>query len=748
MSTAAPYISKITPTIAELAGGTIITIRGMGFTTAFGNSSVECQFSTTPVSYAPATVQSEQVILCTLPNSTSLYGETVTVEISVNSRQRFTANGFTVSYYLPMVLTAVAPSAGPQAGGTVLTISGTDIRGSLPLFCGFGSAHAPVPATFIDSGYVICTTPSIVTAQVAPLYILNNNFTSANNLTFNFYPPPSVSSISPTLGIAAGGTLVTVSGQAFSYAVNIRCAFGSSKIMASSILNDTALVCASPPGVGGSVALEISPSSIDGSVTEVYTTNNVQFTYVALEVQTASPRAVVYNVAATLINVTGIGFSSANGGPWCRFGLGGPVNPAFFVSSTAIRCNATAVPLPVLVELEVTNDGVEYSSSGYRFAFMAPPNNGSIIPPWGVISTSVTVTVPSSQEAAASILANGITIHIGSAVLNDTDLSVNVTPWFVSVTFLVPSVGVTLGLNSIGMAVGTDPPRVLGDFSVVADPVISSVSPAIGSVAGGQVVTVTGSGFAASVNVMCQFGTSDRVVRARVINETLLECVAPFQAAAGVVAIQVSTCSGRRYSNSVTSSYSYLLGNASFTGYSQPEVRFLFPLASLSSLSPSSITTQGGAVLTITGSGFAYGYGQCVFAALTSVAAVFVSPTQVTCIAPSASTPGVVTVTYRNTPSASISNPLSVEYVALPRVTRLWPDSGPEQLSSSYSITVVGADFIKTADLACRIGAILSTATFISATQLLCLVPNGVPGPAVVAVTHNGIEFSTDSVSF
>jgi len=165
-------------------------------------------------------------------------------------------------------------------------------------------------------------------------------------------------------------------------------------------------------------------------------------------------------------------------------------------------------------------------------------------------------------------------------------------------------------------------------FSFTALPVVDSISPASGSILGGTVVTVQGSGFlpaggtyAGGVgfqDIVCSFGPDVPPVPALVLTQGALTCVAP--PAAGQQPLPVAV-------------------RVSVNGFD-----FSATAAQFNYLTPAAVTTvlprtgpeAGGTLVTVIGTGFSNAYPANLLCAFDSVLvpAVWVSDTQLTCVTP------------------------------------------------------------------------------------------------------------------
>ena len=75
---------------------------------------------------------------------------------------------------------------------------------------------------------------------------------------------PTITSISPVTGPAAGGTLVALTGVGFTGALVV--GFGSTQASSISVLSDTSMVAVSPPGTGNVNVTVVTPNGISAAV--------------------------------------------------------------------------------------------------------------------------------------------------------------------------------------------------------------------------------------------------------------------------------------------------------------------------------------------------------------------------------------------------------------------------------------------------------------------------------------------------
>ena len=117
---APPVITSVAPNTGPEAGGTSVTITGTGFTGAtavtFGGTAA-----------ASFTVVSDTSITATTPAHAA---GAVDVAVARPDGSASLPNGFTYTVVPPPVITSVAPTTGPTAGGTSVTITGTGFTGA------------------------------------------------------------------------------------------------------------------------------------------------------------------------------------------------------------------------------------------------------------------------------------------------------------------------------------------------------------------------------------------------------------------------------------------------------------------------------------------------------------------------------------------------------------------------------------------------------------------------------------------
>src|SRR5262249_10290101 len=136
-----------------------------------------------------------------------------------------TANQYTYTAGAAPTITKVSPNQGPTSGGTLVTVTGTNISsnatvsvGSVTLDCDPASPRQN--CAVLDTATFILITPGGPMGPT-PLSVTNadglsvTTSTPATEFTYGTNVPPSITGLSATTGPATGSTYVTIYGSDF-----------------------------------------------------------------------------------------------------------------------------------------------------------------------------------------------------------------------------------------------------------------------------------------------------------------------------------------------------------------------------------------------------------------------------------------------------------------------------------------------------------------------------------------------------
>jgi hypothetical protein len=137
----------------------------------------------------------------------------------------------------------VEPTSGPAAGGTSVTITGTNLAnaGSVK----FGSNNA---ASYTVNSATSITAVSPPGAGTVDVTVTTGGGTSATSEADRFTYGPTVAGVEPNHGSPGGGTTVTITGTGFTGATAVN--FGATSAKSFTVTSATSMTAVSPKGKG------------------------------------------------------------------------------------------------------------------------------------------------------------------------------------------------------------------------------------------------------------------------------------------------------------------------------------------------------------------------------------------------------------------------------------------------------------------------------------------------------------------
>jgi hypothetical protein len=524
---------------------------------------------------------------------------------------------------------AVSPNNGPAAGGTAVTITGTNYAAGATVT--FGSAAA-TNVVVVSSTSITATTPAGSAGAVTVAVTVSGQSGSLAN-GFTYVVAPTVSSVSPNSGPTTGGTAVTITGTNFASGATVT--FGSAAATNVVVVSSTSITATTPAGSAGAVAVTVTVSGQSGSLTN-------GFTYVvAPTVSSVSPNSGPV-VGGTAVTITGTNFAS---GAAVTFGSAAATN-VVMVSSTSITATTPAGSAGA-VSVTVTVNG-QSGSLASGFTYVVKPTVTSVSPSSGPVAGGAAVTITGTN------FASGATVTFGSAAATNV-VVVNST----SITATTPAG--SAGVVTVTVTVNGQTGSLSSGFTYVVPPTVSSVSPNNGPTTGGTAVTITGTNFAAGATVTFGSAAATNVV---VVSSTSITATTP-AGSAGAVTLTV-TVSGQ--SGSLANAFTYVV---------KPTV---------TSVSPSSGPVAGGTAVTIKGTNFASG-ATVTFGSASATNVVEVSSTSITATTPAGSAGAVsVTVTV-NGQRGSLTNGFTYQSamtISFSQVASSTPQSPTQTVTVAY----------------------------------------------------------------
>jgi len=191
---------------------------------------------------------------------------TATVMVTVNGQSGSLTSGFT--YIVPPTVTSVSPNSGSTAGGTAVTITGTNFAaGATVAFGGTAATNVVV----VNSTTITATTPA-GSAGAVTVTVTNPGVQSGNLPNgYTYVVVPTVSSVMPNNGLTTGGSGVTITGTNFAAGATVT--FGGTAATNVVVVSSTSITATTPAHVAGAVTVTVTVNGQNGSLTNGFTYN-------------------------------------------------------------------------------------------------------------------------------------------------------------------------------------------------------------------------------------------------------------------------------------------------------------------------------------------------------------------------------------------------------------------------------------------------------------------------------------------
>jgi len=548
------------PFNVTILGGTTVTIYGKNFTTA-AMSGATVKFNGTAATSVTRT--SDTVITAVAPawpymtvNTLWQSGNFINIQ---NSSINVTTLGGTSNNNLGNItydilkpnVTSVSPTSGSTGGGNVVTITGKNLSYASKVY--FFNPAAPsnlvnttAGVTVVSDTQITCIVPAstmigAVTINVTTPAGFASRSPDTTTAQYTYSANiPSITTVSPTFGPDTGLQWVNITGTGFSGYSSAT--FNGVAVLNSYVFNDTQITLQTPAYPLGGVSF-IAVSAAGGSVTQ-----QNAYTFAGIPHITSISPAAGSVAGGSSITITGTNLTRAS---VVRFNVtqativGTPT--ATSVSATLPAANGSATgPVNVNVTTWLTSDTTDATGSN-AFNYGSGPTLTSISPVSGAISGGTLVTLKGANLAnATSVTFGGIPatnftrFDAGNQITANTPSTT--TPGLVNPLIITPAGSVTNA--SVG-------------YTYYGSPVITSVSPSGGSIAGNTFVTITGTSFVGASQV-----TFDGIQATNFtyISDTKITANTPAHAA-GVVNVLVAATGGTG-----TSTYTYRTTTATAVG--------------------------------------------------------------------------------------------------------------------------------------------------------------------------------------
>ncbi|MEU7628764.1 IPT/TIG domain-containing protein [Nocardia sp. NPDC049220] len=327
---AVPALNNVIPNQGSTAGGTVVTLTGTGLTGA------------TAVSFGSAAatsfiVNSDTQITAVSPAGTGIVPVTVTGPGGVSGAVPFI-------YVVIPTITSISPTSGPASGGNSVTITGTGFTD--PLTVKFGNTATVFT---IDSATQITAVAPAGTGTVQ--VTVTGTGGSSNGVAYTYAGAPTLTTVTPNVGLALGGTPVVLTGTGLSGATAVT--FGAVAATSFTVLSDTQIAAVAPAGTG---TVQVTVTGPGG------TSNGVAFTYLGVPTLVVAVPNVGLALGGTPVVLTGTNLTGAT-----AVTFGATAATSFTVDS-ALQITAVAPAGTGTVAITVTTAGGV--SNGLSFTYI------------------------------------------------------------------------------------------------------------------------------------------------------------------------------------------------------------------------------------------------------------------------------------------------------------------------------------------------------------------------------------------
>ncbi len=260
--------TSIAPAAGSVNGGTTVTIVGNGFapgaTVAFDSATA----TVTSAANGQLVFVTPNVAKFTTAGDRRLGPHTVVIT-NPDGQALTLTDKFAFTAVAGPVVSSVNPTTGPAAGGTSITITGSNFASGATVTVGGAACTTPVVT---GTTSITCTTPSGAAGAVAiAVTVAGQTGSLANAFTYTGTgPAPTITAISPTSGLIAGGTSVTLTGTNFASGATVK--FDTSDCTAVAVTGTTSITCTTPAHAAGAVTVTVTVGTQTATTTYTYTT--------------------------------------------------------------------------------------------------------------------------------------------------------------------------------------------------------------------------------------------------------------------------------------------------------------------------------------------------------------------------------------------------------------------------------------------------------------------------------------------
>lgn len=696
-----PSVTGISPSEGSTLGGTTVTISGTGF---FSGATVTIN----SVSCTSVNVTSSTSLTCL----TGAQGAGGPYTVSVTNDDGQAGSGGSFTYSLPPTVTSVTPNFGAIAGGTNITISGSNFAGPAGVSIN-GILCSSV--TVVDPNTITCLTGDNSASGIGTydIVVTNSNLVEGTGSNaFTYLGPPTITSISPNAGnhTPSGGAAtdndVVIAGTNFVTGATVFFDLDSDGVNDAgeacgglTVDSATQISCDRPDsGTTGNVAINVYVENVDGQRSAAGT-----FTY-------QDPPAITSTVADNGFAIAG----GVAGGAVLDISGSNFISPSVVVGSTActvssataslITCTTGTGTLGTANVVVTNSDGQSATDTG-AFTYQVTPTLTSISPTAGVPGSPAAVTFTGTNFTAAS----GIKAYFGGVECSGYS-AIGATSF--SCTPPNGTADTSVDVSVVIQDAAEQTATLSGGYRYEAAPTLTSVSPTAGGHSPtDRTITLTGTNFRSGATVFFDLngnrtddGAGEDCGTVNVVNSTTITCERPDSGTTGTLAVDVYVVNTGPQSASLASAHTYQ------------------DAPTLTGISKNGGTNTGFVpALTLTGTNFRSGLSITI-GGQACISSVFTNATTASCSAPTGVANGTYDVVLTNSDGQTATLTNGFTFQPAPTITSISPPGGP--LDGSLTFTITGTNFTDADTAVARVGTTAcETTTVVNSTTITCDPP-------------------------
>lgn len=746
---APPAVSMMIPGTGPIAGGTHLLVSGVYFE---HGDNYKCRLGDVVIN---AQFLSDSLLECYTPQTSTNHH--AHFAISLNNQQ-FTTDPVYFSYQPAYRVSFINPDLGPQVGGTIVLIHGSNFRGGDAYRCKFGQSKV-VGYLFGDKAhgyYIKCTIPSLDSPSDIDTFVpvevsINNQQYTGDAVQFKYFATQLLLGIEPSTGPTLGATKVLVEFESLQAdtETSFWCSFGG-RITYGILVDTTVVQCPSPatlqPGLpgepfAGPVHLRVSTNGQD------YTNAKTFNYYRPPSLAAVSPSSGPVK-GDTLASITGANL--INGSVYrCRYGDTESqtvlYTEAFYQPSLdLVMCKSADGQVAFggsAVSLQVSLNAQQYTDDLLLFQYFKAPFVTALSPSTGPVEGGTCITLSGQNFIDGSNyrcrFSHGGVKHLVDATADQ----LSIPPVVRCYSPHVDGQGATnydfqLSLNNQDFTRLVDNPA---HFGYHGNSSLSAFSPSSGPVLGDTNITIAGRHLGSGSDYRCRFGWMGSVVELVVPAQFEAQsgdvtCVAPdSQGHYGGLPIEV-TQNGQQYTD-----YGVF-----YVYYGPVAVSRLVPVAGPAQLDTTVLVWGGNFDL---GSDYRCGVGDRGSAlrfpelaagrGVSNIPATRVNASFLKCRSPLASLSGALPVMVSLNGQQYTDTSANFFFFTPHHVLSVSPSSGSSLGSTTVTVTGTGfVDFTHPHPIECHFGASPAHTQLLDDQTLLCISP-----PATAAGYTREVRF-------